>query len=314
MNDLNYSNGNVISLQDKHIVLESDAIRAVIDPESGGRIRSFLSKRTGREFLYQDPRKKFRGLGFSDNDISGYCECFPTVARCEYPDGSRHGMDMGDHGWLWQEPWQAAIDGDKVVMSKSVQQFDCLFQRVAHQESNNKLRLDYTIRNDGVEPFKYIYSAHPLLYGGEHTRLELPEEMKEAFVYVSINVPGLADKTWIKWPQPHATTLNGPYSGDRESVVKLFSNRLSNGRAAVCHTDVGESIRIEFDISAVPYLGVLISQGYYGTHTGLKRSVFLGLEPTNGVGDDLPTCASTKTLQQIEPGQELTFWILLAMT
>lgn len=299
--------------QGKHIILESDAVRAVIDPESGGRIRSFTSQRTGREFLFQDPRAEFTGSGYSDNDISGFCECFPTVARCECLSGSRKGMDMGDHGWLWQGPWSAEIDDHRVTMSKFVAQFDCRFERIFRLESADTLRMDYVISNVGDEPLEFVYSAHPLLVGCEHTVFELPEEMNEAFVYVAINAPGLADKTWVKWPQPDVATLNGPYSGDRESVVKLFSGRLRQGRAAIRHTDIGEAVRIEFDTSTLPYLGVLVSQGYYGPYAGLRGSVFLGLEPTTGIGDDLPTCESTGTLRRIDPGCELAFWIKLSI-
>lgn len=293
--------------------MESDRLRVVIDPERGGRIRSFLSKRTGREYLYQDPRTEFSGDGYSDNDVSGYCECFPTVAPCLQPSGKYGGKAMGDHGYLWQGPWQTQIESDAIVLSRAIPEFDCHFQRTCHLQAGCRLDLDYSIRNDGDEPFHYVYSAHPLLSGGPHTRLEFPPEMSRAFVYVALNAPEFHNQSWIDWPQPDNATLNGPYSGDRESVVKLFSDKLSNGWVAVHHTDIGEALQIDFDTSALPYLGVLVSQGYYEPYDGLKGSVFLALEPTTGIGDDLPTCELTGTVSKLEAGQTCRFRISLTI-
>lgn len=300
-------------LGDGRILLESDCLRAIIDPIAGGRIRSLVSKITGREFLYQDPRTTFSGLGYSDNDISGYCECFPTIARCEYPGGMRRGLDLGDHGRLWQQEWDVEVQGETATLSKYVPELECRFTRSCVIESPCTLGLRYAIHNHGDVPVDYIYSAHPLLNAGPHTRLEFPKEMTKAFVYVAINAPGLKDRSWIAWPQPGDPFVDGPLSPDRESVIKLFSGRLSSGWAAVVHTDTDESLLFRFDTTFLPYLGVLVSQGYYGSYDALRGSVFLGVEPTTAIGDDLPTGISTGTIKSILPGRRISFWIDLTL-
>ncbi|OFX13416.1 MAG: hypothetical protein A2Z18_01470 [Armatimonadetes bacterium RBG_16_58_9] len=310
LDDMTCRDQGMVYRKNTHIVLESSRLQVAIDPENQGRIRSFKSKRTGREYFFVDPRNEFHGPGYSDHDISGYTECFPTVGQCDYPNGKYEGLDMGDHGCLWQEQWRTEIEADKVIMACHLPQFECYFDRTCHLEEDDCLRLDYTITNDGNEPFKCIYAAHMLLYGDAQTRLEFPDEMSEVFVQFASNVAGVADKTWIQWPPPGASGLNGPFSVERGSAAKLFSRKLSEGKAAIRHTDIEETLQVEFDL---PHLGILISQGYDSPYEGIKSSIILGLEPTTGIGDELPTCECTGSVLRIEPRGEMSFWIRLTL-
>ena len=298
---------------DNRLFLESDVLKIVIDPAKGGKICSFASRQTQKEFLYQDQRKEFSGDGYSDHDISGFDECFPTVWPCEYPDGKRGGMALADHGYLWQEPWEVQIENDRVLMRKDIPELQCSFERMCFLDTPQSLKLEYLVKNNGEEPLKYIYSAHPLLAADEQTQLVLPDEIDKMFVFVSMNIPGLTDKTWIDWPTENAG-LDTPYSPQKCSAVKLYSDQLTQGRAAVYHKDVREGLEFEFDTENLPHLGVLIQQGYAPDEDEVSdRPMFLALEPTTGIGDDMPTCESTGTIKEIQPGQGVRFWIRLKL-
>jgi galactose mutarotase-like enzyme len=301
--------------QDETILLESKCLRVLIDPKAGGKIRSFVSKRTGMNFLHVDRRDKHDpDGGYSAHDISGFDECFPTVWPCDYPAGKREGSPMGDHGHLWQRPWVAQIANGCVQMSQTVPQFQSRFQRTCRLDSVQSLRLDYAISNDGDEPLAYLYSAHPLLAAGSDARLILPREITKMFAFFVANVPGLFERTWIDWPPSSGAGLDGPFSGRPGSCVKLYSPALKVGRAAIHHADVGQSLQVEFDVGRLPYLGLLIQQGYATEETPeSQREVFLALEPTTGIGDDLPTCETTGTVAQIPPGESVRFWIRLEL-
>jgi hypothetical protein len=304
----------IISESPERIVLENEGLRVVIDPVAEGKIRSFFSKRTQTEWFYADTRAKHEGAGFSDRDISGYEDCFPTVGPCLCPQEPLKGMDMGDHGLLWQRPWAAEIEGDRVRMINEIPELNSRFERICHLEGPDTLHLDYSIKNHGVDPFPFIFSAHPLLFATPRTEFIFPEEMKKVFVDFADNVPGLAAKRWIDWPPPGEMGLLPPYSLDRGSVVKLFSQKLSTGAAALRHRQSGETLRFEFDSQALPHLGILIMQGYDGRADGhFKDQFLLALEPTTAIGDDLETADSTGTLQTLAPGQELKFWIRLTL-
>ena len=294
--------------------MESDALKVVIDPAGGGKIGSFVSRQTQRDFFYQDPRQTFPGDGYSDHDISGFDECFPTVWPCKYPDGQRRGMSLADHGYLWQGPWEVQAADDRLVMRKDVPELQCRFERTCFLDTTRSLKLDYLIENNGEETLKYVYSAHPMLAADEHTQLILPEEINRMFVSVALNVPGLVDKTWIDWPLAGKAGLDEPFSSQKCSVVKLCSDRLKEGRAVIYHRDLREGLQFEFDTENLPHLGVLIQQGYSPDETAASnRQLFLGLEPTTGMGDDLPSCESTGTVREIQPGQEVRFGIRLKL-
>lgn len=296
------------------IVLESELLRVTVDPGCGGRIRSLISKRTGVEYLYQDTRTRFLGPSYSDHDISGYMECFPTVAPCKYPDGKRAGMELGDHGMLWQDGWESRIDGGSLVLSKDLPGLGCRFERRCYLQSAESLSLDYSVTNYGNDPLKFVYSAHPLLAARRDTRLELPGKVSEAFVGVALNVPGVRDRTWIDWPPAVETGLMGPLDAGRRSVTKLFTSRLATPWAQVRHGDSDEALRFEWSADRLPYLGFLYQQGFSNDPDGhFRNELILALEPTSGIGDDLPTCEFTGTVSVIDAGQEMTFRITLSL-
>ncbi|RLB84390.1 MAG: hypothetical protein DRH26_19260 [Deltaproteobacteria bacterium] len=243
----------VINKSDGKCLMESEALKIIIDPVMGGKICSFVSRETQKEFLYQDRRKDFSGDGYSDHDISGFDECFPTVWACEYPDGNRRGMQLADHGYLWQSPWEVQTEGDRLLMHKDVPELSCSFERNCFMDTEQSLKLEYVIKNNGDEALKYIYSAHPMLAADEHTQLIMPEEVNKMFVFVGMNTPDLVDRTWIDWPATDKADMNAPFFAERGSVAKLYSDKLKEGRAAVYHQDVNEGIQFEFDTESLPH-------------------------------------------------------------
>ena len=73
----------MIIQDDDQLILENDILKVSIHPYLGGKIRSFISKSTGTELLYQDSRTEFSNRDYSAHDVSGFDECFPTVGPCE---------------------------------------------------------------------------------------------------------------------------------------------------------------------------------------------------------------------------------------
>lgn len=295
--------------------LSSSQLRVEVDPDCGGKLRSLVSVRSGREFLYQDSREAFDGSqGYSHHDIGGYDECFPTVAACRGRAPSGHPYDYADHGSLWQKAWNAHDGGGALHMTCELAGLDCSFSRTCSLVGDDTLRLDYHLRNGGSRPVPFVYSAHPLLAANEHTRVILPREMTRAYCYLSAPNSGLTDGDWLDLPCPMPADLVGPFSLGRQTFAKLFSDRLQEGRATVEYPDSGERLVITFDTAALPHLGLLAAQGHDSLGDGHFAGEFLlGLEPTTGIGDDLPTCLQTGTLRVLEPGAELGFWICLTV-
>lgn len=302
---------SLITQKEDNIILENDAVRVTINPKNGGKLRSFFSKRTNTEFFYQDTNKISNHGNYISHDISGFDECFPTVATCEFSSGKRKGVSLGDHGYLWQGAWKTQIKDEVVLMSKDLPLLECVFERTCRLAERGQLRLDYKIRNYGTEPLPYVYSAHPMLRATKHTQLILPEEVNKVYIYLATEDFGFCNNTWVDYPFKDNSIMQGPFLGVKSSFVKFFAMCSPASRAMLYQKETGETLQIQFDTNLLTYLGVFIQIGYYDGNKIVLP--FLGLEPTTGIGDELATCNATGTVQEIKPGQEVRFWTTLTL-
>lgn len=293
------------------LMLVSRHLRLKVDPAAGGKLRSLVSRRSGREFLYQDTRRAFDAArGYSCHDISGWDECFPTVAACRGQTSAGDAYDCADHGSLWQRPWHVRSHEGGVDLSCDLPGLGCQFRRRCAFETDGTLRLDYRIANRGAKPVPFVYSAHPLLAADATTRVLFPGGMTRAFTYLAAGNFGLPNGTWFDLPGPNPAGLTGPFRPERRTFIKLFSDRLAEGRVAVDYPDRGERLVMTFDVQALPHVGFLAQQGYDGLGDGhFANEVLLAFEPTTGIGDDIPTSVLTGTSRVLPPGAEFAFWI-----
>ena len=297
------------------VALSTPALRLEADPACGGKLRSLVSLRSGREYFYQDTRPAFdKTNGYSYHDISGYDECFPTVAGCCGRTPAGDAYDYADHGSLWQASWEVREDGGTLDMTGEASDVGCTMFRCCSFPAEDTLRLDYRVRNLGRTPVPFVYSAHPLLAANEHTRVVLPREMMRAFCYLATPNFGLSDGEWFDLPCVVQQDLVGPFSLGRRTFAKLFCDRLHQGRAAIEYPDSGERLVFTFDTATLPHLGLLAAQSYDSLGDGHFAGEFLlALEPTTGIGDDLSTCLQTGTLQTLAPCAEFAFWICISL-
>ena len=294
------------------IVLEDDALRVVIDATLGGKIRSFYSKDNEMEYFYTDKRSCFPGSGYSNHDISGLDECFPTIGSCSFPCGEYSGTLIDDHGHLWNMPWELRSHEDTVAMGCDLPEFSVRFDRDCRLEKTGILRFDYRIRNYGKQPLPYLYAAHPMLALHEPTAIRYPREMTRTYISTAVGIPGLSVGAWTGWPLGPEAFQAEPFSGARKTALKCFSDRLTDGTCEVRHHGSGECLRIESDSARLPYLGVMISQEF-GPDGECDGDMILGLEPTTSIGDDLNTSQNTRTTAYLAPGEEQRFWIRFSL-
>lgn len=301
----------VTDMRDNLVTLASRRLRLTVDPACGGKLRSLVSLRSGQEFFYQDTRAAFdAGKGYSFHDIGGWDECFPTVAACRGRTPTAADYDYADHGLLWEDTWEVREMGGALEMIACAAPLDCSFTRRCAFESDDTLRLDYRIVNRGDRPIPFVYSAHPLLAANQQTRVIFPAGMTRAFNYVAADNFGLANRAWFELPGPNPVGIAGPYRPKRRTFIKLFSDRLAEGRCAVEYPDRGERLVMTFDTQALPYVGFLAQQGYDALGDGhFANEILLAFEPTTCVGDDIPASVLTGTSRILPPAAEFAFWI-----
>ena len=222
------------------------------------------------------------------------------------------GLELGDHGLLWNQCWSADIKGDRLDMQVELDELDVVFNRSLDLHRPGCLRIQYRIVNGNREPLPFIYCMHLLLAGGPSTRFEFPQGQQRAFLYFGMNLGELTERTWIDWPDSSQTWLHGPFSAGRATAAKLFTDRLHRGRTTISHGDHTEKLAVEFDTEKLPSLGILVMQGL-GATARPENDFILALEPGSGIGDELETCRATGTLQSIPANAEFTFTISLGL-
>jgi Aldose 1-epimerase len=278
----------------QRVVLQNRALRAVILPELGGKITSLVNLKTGREFFLQHPDRPLRraryGDPIGDYDISGFDECLPTVSQCLYPDPPFAGVTMPDHGEVWSCPWRYQIQREQLMLEVAGIRLPYLLRRTTRLTGSG-LDLEYEITNTGSQPFKYLWSAHPLLTVQAGAQIVLPAEVSEVLVDYSAGNRFAIGKT-IAWP--HASTtggksvaLNHIFGPQQRTADKLFTPRLTQGYCGLRFPATAEAIVFRFDPQLVPFVGIWICQGGFPSDGPPEFTV--ALEPCGGRPDSLAT-------------------------
>lgn len=294
------------------LVLENDRLRLTFLPDYGCKMASLVSKKTGREFLFQSLLEKLAvppyGANFSEYDSSGFDEVFPSIDACLYPDAPYQNVPVPDHGETWTLPWHSALsqDGKELTALTRSRLLPYIFTRKLRLREN-QIQFEYSVTNTSDAPFKFIWTPHCLLACSPHTRLLIPAELNEV---VSVEKSTRTLGPWgAKHAYPIATSVDGnpvdlaatlPAS-DRSCEKFYFTRQNLAGWAGVEHTDTGEKLIYRYDAQQVPYLGVWKTQG------GYRGDYNLALEPCTGVYDSLEAAARAGTVAQVE-GRQTYSW------
>ena len=286
-------------------ILRNEAVEVGVIPELGAKVAMLRDRGTGREWMWSEPgagplRRSAPGASFGDGNPVGADECLPTVMSCAWK-----GRALPDHGEAWALPWDLdrrvwAMGRIRTVLRLPVTPFT-LEREVSLSEDG--VRLDYTLTNQGPLREEYLWAIHPLFALREGDRLELPPEVAELRVASALGAPEAENAEQWAWPRPFpGFDLDRLRLGEsRNAYVKAFAGPLREGWAAVANATAG-GIELRWDAALHPYLGLWLTRGgYRGWHQ-------LALEPTNGAPDSLAEAVeSWRCFATLDPG-EIRAW------
>jgi hypothetical protein len=292
----------------RSILIENRYIRAVVLPDNGAKIISLVRRNTGREFLLQpNPRQRsqFPHRGFEQHAY-GFDECFPTIAPCEYPEGAFRGVPLPDHGELWSGPWKYEIGKGHLQVWSEPRCLPCIFRKRIRLDADSVL-IEYEIESVSDQPFRYLWSAHPLLQIEPGCQIVLTPDVCSLLIGYStgnhLGIPGMA----CGWPTAQVSQggeINLSIIGNEtaRTAAKLFTPQLSEGFCAVYYPKTDESISYHFDVKQVPYVGIWVCQG--GWPSSGRGQFTAALEPCTGRHDSLAQAIEQNECSLLAPREK----------
>jgi galactose mutarotase-like enzyme len=287
-------------------------------PELGGKINSLRDLRTGREWLWRNPRMAYRHATRGDSyvaqaDTGGWDECFPTVAACQYPSPPWAGSALPDHGELWSQT--AAVElvpGPDWVSLRARWQGVALpytFERQVDLAAGSaRLHVDYTVTNQGGAPLQFIWSIHPMLAIEPGMQLRLPPARFNR--WSSVPADAAAADTGLHFPLAlgghDLAALPGPSAG---VALKLWSDPLPEGQGWASLRAPDGELQMRWDPAQLPQVGFWMNLGAWAGDGGASY-YNLALEPCIGAQDSLAEAVARHHLfAALPPGGSRSWWL-----
>lgn len=296
--------------------LENASLQVVVVPEMGAKIVSLLDKRNQVEWLVGPGERPFEpapyGAVFTDQDMSGWDEMFPTINACPYPDSdSDETILLPDHGEVWAIPWQRSVT-DKPALSFVVEGRALTYElsRQIEFESESMLRFTYRVTNRSDAPISALWAAHPQFTTGSNARIILPPDISKVYNVMPEEFGWGPPETLVEWPEAirdDGKTIQldevGPL--ERNQAKKFYVPPNTQAFWVTVLREPSEDwISLSWDPDEIPYLGIWIDEGYIGDHSVIAP------EPATGFYDSLTLAVEKGRHMVIEPGKCVS-WSLL---
>lgn len=252
------------------VLMESEDLRLTVVPGHGAKIASLIHKRTGREYLYQQPGERFRKASYAEpygnGEISGFDEMFPTISECYCDWGPWAGTKMPDHGEVWSMPWKCERTDSEVRTWVHSVRFPYVLTRTASFARPNTILLRYQVENLSAFDFPALWSAHPLFNMVPGTRVIVPPEARH--ILNTVEGPALGSYG-ERFDFPIARTADGKefdLSRTNPPESKLyfkyfFLDDFKEGFVIVHEPKTRETVGLAWPVQQVPYLGMWVNEG-----------------------------------------------------
>lgn len=297
--------------------LRNSELSVELVPSEGGRISSFQSLRSGKEFLTQSRRNgPYPNAGlhtrFQDGPCAGVEECLPTVG----PSGPEtDGGEAPDHGDFWQLPWELLAASDTHASLAAVGFSRTLRFVKKLTVEHTALRIAYTVKNSGSTEQSFLYACHPLFAVSAGDRVLLPGEIQELWLSYSKGDRLGTSGSVVPWPTTTTGVRLDVTSGPEAGTADMFyTPRLKRGICGIYREISGEVLEVSFDAKRLPYLGIWLCYGGWPSDGEKPRQYAVALEPTTSPCNTLTNAQRTHTSISLKPGETYDWEILFRVS
>lgn len=294
------------------IVLESDALRAVVLPELGGRVWELEDRICGRQWIWNRGIDHLHaqpvGANYDEIWAGGWEELFPNDAP-----GSFEGRDLPDHGEWWATAWQVAGMSAgteqclRLASTLSVVRSSCFKE---FRLAGATLEVRYSIRSEEPVPFHFLFKQHLPIRLTPQCRLSLPGGTARAVD------PAFGSKVKtnreFNWPMAvsegkSADLREVPPAASRQQEF-LYVRDLPQPWCGVDDPGRGASIRMRFEATDLPYVWLFLT---FGSWRGYYTAV---LEPCTNMPKDLAQATRLGQSALLRPGEEFRTRVTVAVS
>jgi galactose mutarotase-like enzyme len=301
--------GQVKAIEKENVTMRAGNCSVTILPWLGGKIASI---QIGDRELLQSPLAVYAPrtptMGFDAGDASGWDECLPSVAACTVETAAGT-ASVPDHGDLWRVQWKSRDQGSgvrdrqvtrgcegSVRLRGECFSLPLVLERtvgLAETSTGWRLRLDYALRNTGGSAVPWSWAAHPLFVVEAGDRIVLPASVATLRLEGSGGGRLGRNGNIVGWPVAELadggkSNLSVAQGADSGIGDKLFAGplRATENWCALERLKAGVRIKVEFDATATPYLGLWICYGGWPERPGAKQ-MSVAMEPATSPVDSL---------------------------
>lgn len=276
--------------QQKSVIAESEKVRIELVPALGGKWVSLIYKPSGKEWLLDSGERPLKqpvyGSAFTDWDMSGWDECFPTINPCEVElDNDR--IRLPDHGELWSLPWSCEYGDNAIECSVLSPNMPYRLKRRISFLAPDCVNVLYCAENRSAHALPFLWAPHPQFAVTEPTRILLPPEV-DKMLCVFGNGKFEAGETYAT----QRMSLITPQKTGAGSKF-YYPGYAASGWSGLYGQDSDCYLLLTVSSSVVPFIGVWIDEGM------LNDRVTCSLEPGIGYYDSLETAINNGTAQYI---------------
>jgi galactose mutarotase-like enzyme len=293
--------------------LENAAVQVVVVPEMGAKIVSLFDKRNQVEWLAGPGERVFEpapyGAVFTDQDMSGWDEMFPTINTCQVLDPhSGQAIHLPDHGEVWAIPWNRR-QTDKPTLSFSVKgrALSYKLSRKIEFTAENTLRFSYCATNQSSAPISTLWAAHPQFLTGGKAKVILPPEISQVCNVLPEDFGWGSLEERVDWPlntlaNGKAVRLDAVGPAELHQARKFYvPPEMKASWITILREPSQDWIKLSWDPNEIPYLGIWIDEGY------ISAESVVAPEPSTGFYDSLTLAVDKGRQMMIDPGKSVTW-------
>jgi hypothetical protein len=280
------------------VTIESDALRAVVWPQYGGKVSSVVDKSDGYELLFTYPAELPAGpqydLPYGKGWYAGWDECFPGVAPGKYVGHPYDGIAIPDHGELWGVPTTSVPAKNGITTVWHGLRFGYRLTRKLSLDGA-ELVAEYTLVNLAPFEFRFVWAQHALL------AMNVPVELsvhQQRFRF-SHDAKGNDVQRPFEWGTDvgNLASLGRPGEMAAGNGWKVFSLDPVTTPVTVRFPQRNRTLRVgyESEDGLAAYWGIWVNTGGWAGHR------HFAVEPTTGRFDDLARAVGDESAGTVGP-------------